>query len=77
MAKGRPGPTVYEKQQSVIDGFAREIRNDRYRTQLNATEQAIQQGLKNRAYVEKLKAQPAKPFISHYNPNSPLRNLNK
>ena len=77
MAKGKSGPTVYEKQQSVIDSFSREIRNERFRTELNAVEQCIQQGLKNRAYVEKLRSTPAKPFISHYNPNSPLRNTNK
>ena len=73
MAKGRSGPTVYEKQQSVIDGFAREIRNERNRTQLNATEQCIQAGIKNRDYVSKL---VDKPYISVRSEDSPLRGSN-
>lgn len=73
MAKGRSGPTVYEKQQSVIDGFAREIRNERNRTQLNATEQCIQNGIKNRDYVSKL---VDKPYISVRSEDSPLRGSN-
>ena len=73
MAKGRSGPTVYEKQQSVIDGFAREIRNERGRTWLNATEQAIIQGIKNREYVSKL---VDKPYISVNTQDSPLRGSN-
>jgi hypothetical protein len=76
MAKGRSGPTVYEKQQSVIDGFAREIRSEKYRTQLNATEQCIQQGLRNKAYLEKLQSQPSKPYISVNSQDSPLRGSN-
>ena len=73
MAKGRSGPTVYEKQQSVIDGFARDIRNERNRTQLNATEQCIQAGIKNREYVSKL---VDKPYISVRSEDSPLRGSN-
>ena len=73
MAKGRSGPTVYEKQQSVIDGFAREIRSEKYRTQLNATEQCIQNGIKNRDYVSKL---VDKPYISVRSEDSPLRGSN-
>ena len=73
MAKGRSGPTVYEKQQSVIDGFAREIRSEKYRTQLNATEQCIQAGIKNRDYVSKL---VDKPYISVRSEDSPLRGSN-
>jgi hypothetical protein len=73
MAKGRSGPTVYEKQQSVIDGFAREIRSEKYRTQLNATEQCIQQGIRNREYVSKL---VDKPYISVRPEESPLRGSN-
>ena len=73
MAKGRSGPTVYDKQQSVIDGFAREIRSEKNRTWLNATEQAIQNGIENREYVSRL---VDKPFISHYNGESPLRGSN-
>ena len=73
MAKGRSGPTVYEKQQSVIDGFAREIRSEKYRTQLNTTEQCIQNGIKNRDYVSKL---VDKPYISVRSEDSPLRGSN-
>jgi len=73
MAKGRSGPTVYEKQQSVIDGFARDIRNERNRTQLNATEQCIQNGIRNRDYVSKL---VEKPYISVRSEDSPLRGSN-
>jgi len=73
MAKGRSGPTVYEKQQSVIDGFARDIRNERNRTQLNATEQCIQNGIRNRDYVSKL---VEKPYISLRSEDSPLRGSN-
>lgn len=73
MAKGRSGPTVYEKQQFVIDGFARQIRSEKYRTQLNATEQCIQAGIKNREYVSKL---VHKPYISVRSEDSPLRGSN-
>jgi hypothetical protein len=77
MAKGRSGQTMLEKQQSIMDSFTREIRNEKYRTELNAVEQAIERGRKNKAYLENLAKQPKKPFISFYNPNSPLRNTNK
>ena len=70
MSKGRSGQTLLEKQQGIIDGFSREIRNERNRTQLNATEQAILQGERNKAYVANLKEEPR---ISHHNPDSPLR----
>lgn len=73
MAKGRSGPTVYEKQQSIIDGFAREIRNERNRTELNATEYAIQLGIRNREYVASL---PITPRISVHNPDAPLKGSN-
>lgn len=56
------------KQDAIISGFQREIRNEKYRTQLSAVEQAILAGSK----MKEMKKPEPKPFISFYNPNNPL-----
>jgi hypothetical protein len=64
MAK-RSGNSGKFKQDLIISGFERDIRNERYRTQLNITEQCIQNS-------EKMKTPVEQPRFSFYNPNNPL-----
>jgi hypothetical protein len=74
MAKS--GKSIEKVQDNVLNQFSRDIYQENKRTWLNATEQAIQQGQRNKAYLEKRK--PVKDvFISFYNPDSPLRKNNK
>jgi hypothetical protein len=64
MAK-RSGNSGKFKQDSIIAGFQREIRNERFQTELNITQQCIQNSVNMKTPVEQ-------PRFSFYNPNNPL-----
>jgi hypothetical protein len=74
MAKS--GKSIEKVQDNVLNQFSRDIYQENRRTWLNATEQAIQQGQRNKEYLQK-KKQTEQVFISFYNPDSPLRKNNK
>ena len=73
MAKS--GKSIEKVQDNVLNQFSRDIHQERKRNWLNATELAIQQGQRNKEYLEKRK-QKEDVFISFYNPDSPLRKQN-
>jgi hypothetical protein len=64
--------SIEKAQDAVLFQFQRDIRAEEKRTWLNATEQAIEQGRKNREYAER-QAQLNQVRISFCNPDSPLR----
>ena len=74
MAKS--GKSIEKVQDNILNQFSRDIYQENKRTWLNATELAIQQGQRNKAYLEKRNV-VKDVFISFYNPDSPLRKNNK
>jgi hypothetical protein len=74
MAKS--GKSIEKVQDNVLNQFSRDIYQENKRTWLNATEQAIAQGQRNKEYQQRQK-EKQQVFISFYNPDSPLRKQNK
>ena len=72
----RKNKSIGEVQDQILNQFRRDIRSYEYRQKngtLNATEQAIEQGRKNRERIEAIQKQRAsEPRISFYNPDNIL-----
>lgn len=73
--------TISEMQDIILNQFERTIRNAQRNPQPTLVEQIMAESkIKKAAWEAKQAAQPAKPFISFYNPDNPLhqlRGLNK
>lgn len=68
--------TISEMQDSILNQFERTIRNAQRNPQPTLVEQIIAESkIKQAAWEAKKASQPARPFISFYNPDNPLNQL--
>jgi hypothetical protein len=68
--------TISEMQDSILNQFERTIRNAQRNPQPTLVEQIMAESkIKQAAWEAKKASQPAKPFISFYNPDNPLHQL--
>ena len=69
MAKGKSGK---EKQDNVYNEFQRVIRQSKYDGPTMVEQIIADTAAEKLIHEDRLKRNPPKPYISHYNPNNPL-----